>query len=204
MSTVVKPLSTIIEELSSPLRADEVEFAVKRTNQDKTRAMLQPHIQAQSVIRRLNAVCPGQWSVAYYPLDDRRINCTISIWDGVATVSRSGIGAAGAGGSTADPFKTAESDSIKRSARHYGIGLELWDWEEVWVPCTVEYGQTKITAKHEEILIRSSKGRFSQDTSDVQNAWNNFESLAPNEDAPSAATTATSGSAMDKLSKLRK
>lgn len=90
-----------------------------------TRGMIVPYIDARLVAERLNLVCPHLWTAAREPygerIDSGLVVCHLTI-DGL---TRSDVGQ-GQG-------KAGWSDSLKRAAVLFGIGVSLYALRQVWL-----------------------------------------------------------------------
>lgn len=85
----------------------------------------QPYLKAPAIINRLNQVVgPGNWNVDTVPVDVETgaVKVTLTILG----TSMSDYGDPNNVGRTAQAFKEASSDGLKRAARLFGIGLYLW------------------------------------------------------------------------------
>jgi hypothetical protein len=96
------------------------------------------YIEANTVRERLDSVAPGDW--------DLTLELLPPITDGsgvqslafkarlqILGVIREDVGTAETGGGGADPYKSAATDAFKRVAVRFGIGHELYAYEQNWV-----------------------------------------------------------------------
>lgn len=126
----------ILAALAAPFPSSEIKWKPQRTTQDKTRAEAVAYIDARNVSRRLDEVVGWDWAVDYQPILGGPQNVVSVICRlCVMGMTRSGIGSFTMGdGSQADPWKSAESDALKRAAVNFGIGRYLYELGQTWVP----------------------------------------------------------------------
>lgn len=90
------------------------------------------YIDARLVSERLNLVCPHLWQTSFERwgerVDTNLLVCHLTI-DGL---TRSDIGQ----GQGKDVQKAAYSDSLKRAAVHFGIGVSLYAMKAIWLDAT--------------------------------------------------------------------
>lgn len=95
------------------------------------------YIEATTVRERLDAVVPGEWNLTLDPLDSR----TVADDDGVdggyqyafkARLQILGVVREDVG--IGKDWKQASTDAFKRVAVRFGIGHELYSFEQNWVP----------------------------------------------------------------------
>src|SRR6266550_2442895 len=113
--------------LAAPFPDDEVEFLPRATTNG--RALALAHIDARSVMRRLDAVVgPGAWSFDFEVLSPecKKIKGRLTVL-GVTKCD------AGEAGSEDEPLKAAVSDALKRCAVHFGVGRYLYYLPQLWV-----------------------------------------------------------------------
>lgn len=118
-------------QLTDGFKPDEISWRVGSTNNENTRGMALPYIDARTVAERLDAVVgPMGWS-SEYSFEGVRTICTISIWDDERKhwVSKSD----GAGDTDFEAEKGALSDSFKRAGVKWGIGRPLYAMDAPWV-----------------------------------------------------------------------
>lgn len=108
-------LKTALPHLRRPFTAEAVRW--------KTQAgtLVVPYVDARLVIERLNLVVGDMWSPAYRT-DARLMWCDLTI-DGV---TRSDVGSGYEG-------KGLVSDSLKRAAVHFGVGVSLYALKKQWL-----------------------------------------------------------------------
>ena len=113
------------------------------------------YITAVTAMNRLDDVLgPENWSEHTAPTEDASgtylCTLTIRLPDG-ATATRTGVGAAGSSGSTANPAKTAASDAFKRAAVRFGVGRYLYrDGVPRFVTDAMEGGKPALPPKAPE------------------------------------------------------
>jgi len=131
----------IVEKLSAPFAANEIEWRAGSTNKEKTQALALAYINARSVMNRLDDVVGAEnWSDSYQVITGegkRGYICTLSIRLNGEWVGKSD----GADESDFEATKGGLSDAFKRAANKWGIGRYLYNLDAVWVPCQ-EFGRT--------------------------------------------------------------
>src|SRR3954465_9472540 len=108
------------DALAAPFPEDEVEFLPRATSSG--RALALAHIDARSVMRRLDAVVgPDGWSYDFEMLspDGKKVKGKLTVL-GVTKCD------AGEAGTEEEPLKAAVSDALKRCGVHFGIGRYLY------------------------------------------------------------------------------
>lgn len=121
-------LKKVVTELSKPLK---YKWKIQGYNKDKTKAMCVAYIDARDVTHRLNEVCEYGWHREHFMLGT-------DIYSRVGVVLPDGSiqWRADAGESDNDfqKTKTASSDSFKRAAKEFGLGLFLYDLDIINLP----------------------------------------------------------------------
>jgi hypothetical protein len=90
------------------------------------------YIEANTVRERLDMVCPGEWDLTLEMLpqihgsDDSDSVCAFKARLQVLGVIREDVG-------TGRDYKQAATDAFKRAAVRFGIGNELYSYEQNWV-----------------------------------------------------------------------
>lgn len=107
-----------------PFAANAIRWRVVTGN------MLVSYIDARTVIERLNALVPHLWQDRYEPYGGRiesgLLICHLTIGD----LTRSDVGKR----SATEGEKGAHSDSIKRAAVHFGVGVSLYAMARIYHP----------------------------------------------------------------------
>lgn len=90
------------------------------------------YIEAGQVRERLDTVVPGEWSLTIEPLplvatEEAGNEFAFKARLQVLGVVREDVG-------TGKDYKQASTDSFKRAAVRFGIGHELYDMDQLWVP----------------------------------------------------------------------
>lgn len=91
------------------------------------------YVEANTVRERLDSVVPGEWNItldllpspAYTAEEDMTVNFKARLQ--ILGVIRENVG-------TGKDYKSAATDAFKRAAVGFGIGSELYDYEQNWVP----------------------------------------------------------------------
>jgi len=136
-----------LEDLSKPLRADQIDFRVQSINKGGYATIL-AYKDARCDMQRLDDVCgPLLWK-REHSRDNH--NCTVSIWCQQAShwVGKEDTGTE----SQAEAAKGLASDSFKRACFNWGIGRELYDYPNIQIKLneqefTVEGQRVKQTWK---------------------------------------------------------
>lgn len=109
------------------------------TRDGKTMARFVCYIEANTVRTRLDAVVPGEWDLTLELLpalpttdeSDEATACAFKARLQVLGVIREDIG-------VGKDYKQASTDAFKRAAVRFGIGHELYDYDQNWVEVTGE------------------------------------------------------------------
>ncbi|MFT7553566.1 MAG: hypothetical protein ACI9BV_003902 [Rhodothermales bacterium] len=110
--------------LARPFPTEHVQVKVLATNQDKSRGLIVPFINARAVMDRLDQVVgPDGWSDAYDVIAVGVVKCRLTI----SGITKTDVG-------QGDDAKSAFSDSLKRAAVRWGIGRYLYDAVKLWGP----------------------------------------------------------------------
>lgn len=121
-------LKQTITELSKPL---DYKWKLQSYTKDKTKAMCVAYIDARMVIQRLNEVCTYGWHRSHFAIgNDTYCNVGLIMPDGT-TIWRSDVGESE---NDTERAKTSASDSFKRAAVQFGLGLFLYDLEVIKLP----------------------------------------------------------------------
>ncbi len=118
----------IQEGLGAAFPGEEIEFLPRA--QANGRALALAHIDARSVMRRLDAVVgPEGWTFDFevQTPDCKKVKGRLT----VLGVTKSDAGEANA---EDEPLKAAVSDALKRCGVHFGIGRYLYYLAPLWVP----------------------------------------------------------------------
>lgn len=121
-------VSNLLDQLSAPLDASEIDFRVQSIS-PKGWAILLAYKDARVDINRLNKVCGVLGWKREHTRDNR--NCIVSVWDDENKhwVSKEDTGTE----SNTEAEKGLASDSFKRSCFNFGIGIELYDYPLIMV-----------------------------------------------------------------------
>lgn len=118
----------ILQALSAPFSADDLEFLPRATSNGKALAL--PYIDARAVMNRLDLVVgPDGWNFDFDPLatDGKMVRGRLTVL-GVTKCD------AGQAGDEDEPLKSAVSDALKRCAVHFGIARYLYYLPRAWAP----------------------------------------------------------------------
>lgn len=120
----------LFDELCRPFAAEEIDWRIGSTNQDKSKGMALAYMDARAVMDRLDGVCgPGGWQCNYTVHGPLAV-CNI----GVLMPDGSWIWKAdGAGATDVEGEKGMLSDALKRAAVRWGVGRYLYEMKSPWV-----------------------------------------------------------------------
>jgi hypothetical protein len=120
----------LLEALSVPFPADAVSWRAGSVSRDRKRAQALPYAEPRVYEDRLNAVCPGDWSVVFRPWGESKLICELTI-HGV-TRSSTGEYEENARGAVAQGT-AAEAQAFKRACSKFGLGRYLYDIPLSWM-----------------------------------------------------------------------
>ena len=123
-------LSDVQRRLAAPFPAHFVAWKPQAITRDKKRALMVAYVDARTVMDRLDAVVPNDWS---FEIDVIHSSQTPTVKGRLTIlgVTREDIGEAGEG--EAATLKAAASDALKRCAVHFGIARYLYDLPLSWM-----------------------------------------------------------------------
>lgn len=114
----VDTLRDAIPQLRRPFTPEAIRFKVQTVFKGNTGCLVVAYIDARLVSDRLNAVCPDAWSAAYEAVPNTKLMvCRLRCFD----VTRQDVGESPKGLS-----KDLYSDSLKRAAVHFGVGVSVY------------------------------------------------------------------------------
>lgn len=151
---------TIWEKLAAPLTKDEVSWRIDGKPNEKNgrfSARVVAYCDVPAVVRRLDRVAPGRWSFA--------ASLPVETADKDGVVSKAVKGSLTVDGIQREDYgvgpdeKQALTDALKRTARLFGIALELWDMDPVWTEVSDGTKYAKITGDPWGKYKRSEGGR---------------------------------------------
>lgn len=153
----------MFDELCRPFAAEEIEWRIGSTNQDKTKGMALAYMDARAVMDRFDAVCgPDGWQCNYTMSGPVAI-CNI----GVLMPNGQWIWKAdGAGATDVEGEKGMLSDALKRAAVRWGVGRYLYEMDSPWV-AIVQRGKSSFLADgvrkeldkvHEDFCLKAGWG----------------------------------------------
>lgn len=121
-------LKYVVGELSKPI---PYKWKLQGYNKAKTKAMCVAYIDARLVTNKLNEVCTYGWHRQHQVLNND-VYCSVGLVMPDASIQwRSD---AGESDNDFEKTKTAASDSFKRAAKEFGIGLFLYDLDIINLP----------------------------------------------------------------------
>jgi hypothetical protein len=121
----VESLREALPLLRRPFTPEAVKWKVQNVFKDATGAVLVAYIDARLVIERLNLVAAQEWTASYEPVGDSGMWCHLHAFE----VTRTDFGS----GSGFERDKARVSDSLKRAAVHFGIGVSVYALPQVTV-----------------------------------------------------------------------
>lgn len=120
----------LLEKLSEPFPAEVISWRAGSTSRDKKRAQALPYAEPRAYEDRLNAVCPGDWSVLFKPWGESKLICELTLFG----VTRSSTGEFDEDARNAVAQGTvAEAQAFKRACSKFGLGRYLYDIPLTWV-----------------------------------------------------------------------
>ncbi len=126
LSLGTKDWPALIAQLSEPFPTTAIQWRAGSTSRDKKRAQALAYAEPRVYEDRLNALCPGDWAVAFKPWGDSRLICELTIHG----VTRSSTGEASDGFA---PGTSAEAQAFKRACSKFGLGRYLYDLPAPWM-----------------------------------------------------------------------
>lgn len=136
-------MSDLLKALSAPFPANEVEWRVGSTSQDKKKGLALAYLTARHIMDRLDhTIGAANWQDRYEFHGGRTV-CYLSLRIGDEWITK----ADGAGDSDVEAEKGAISDALKRAAVKWGIGRYLYELGNTWVELD-EWKKIKPTEYH--------------------------------------------------------
>lgn len=122
-------MTALLEALSAPFPANEIEWRIGSVTQDKKKGMALAYLTARHVMDRLDqTIGAANWQDRYEFHGGRTV-CYLSLRIGDEWITK----ADGAGDSDVEAEKGAISDALKRAAVKWGIGRYLYELGNTWV-----------------------------------------------------------------------
>lgn len=126
----------LLAQLAEPFPVEAISWRAGSVSRDKKRAQALPYAEPRVYEDRLNALCPGLWSVAFRPWGERII-CELTIGavgpDGaILYATRASTGEPG-DSPAAVAGTAAEAQAFKRACSKFGLGRYLYDVPITWV-----------------------------------------------------------------------
>lgn len=123
----------LLQKLSAPFPANDIEWRIQQLDKTKLKASVLAYITARGVINRFNDVCGlGGWDEAdpkYVEVADSKGKIETGFIRGLKVLTEKGWVTRydGAPCTDIEPLKGGMSDSLKRVAVHFGVGVYLYD-----------------------------------------------------------------------------
>jgi hypothetical protein len=198
----VDSLREAAPHLRRPFSPEAIKFKVQTVFSGASGCLVVAYIDARLAIERLNAVCPGLWRAEYRPLEGTKLAwCDLTV-DGV---TRSDVGE-GQGRTPGQQTKAMVSDSLKRAAVHFGVGVSVYALPQIVLKreqkhvearkgqkgetlVLTEHGHTKLREGYAKWLAEHGEARFGPalDHGDVEGATLDEDVAAPEEFVPTHA-----------------
>lgn len=135
-------MSEIIQKLSKPLTADQIDFRVQQvfSSANGTFALLLAYKNARADMDRLDEVCGLNWK-REHTIINNNLFCKVSILNPETNewITREDVGTA----SLSEASKGEASDSFKRACVNFGIGRELYKYPTIFITMKENEIQTK-------------------------------------------------------------
>jgi hypothetical protein len=136
----------LLERLSEPFPADEIDWKPQALSSDKTRALAVAYVDARTVMQRLDDVLgPGGWQDDYEPLDDGSAICRLRVRVNGEWVVKTDVGSPSDQKDAGDRRKASFSDAIKRAGVKLGIARYLSRLPKTWCDFDPKAGAFKST-----------------------------------------------------------
>ncbi len=120
----------LFDALCMPFAAEEIDWRVGSTTQDKSKGMALAYLDARAVMDRLDAVCGADGWQCNYIVSGPLAVCNM----GLRMPAGEWVWKAdGAGASDIEAEKGMLSDALKRSAVRWGVGRYLYQMDSPWV-----------------------------------------------------------------------
>jgi len=122
-------------KLADPFPTSAIYWRAGTVSRDKKRAQALPYAEPRVYEDRLNALCPGLWSVSFKPWGDNRIICelTLGALASEGTLTWSTRASTGEENEGFAPGTAAEAQAFKRACSKFGLGRYLYDVPIAWV-----------------------------------------------------------------------
>lgn len=143
------------------------------------------YIEANTVRERLDSVVPGEWDLTLTELpalpNEEEPLCSFKARLQILGVIREDVG-------TGKDYKQAATDAFKRAATRFGIGHELYDFDQNWVQVDGDGKYAKPLEDPGEAYARRQSRKGSQGGDDTQAATVK-PNAAPTPAAPARASS---------------
>lgn len=156
MSKTENNAKSPLEILTSPLRADEIEWKVQASKNGKT--LIAPYIDSRAVMNRFDAAFgPFGWQTAL-----REVQGGQGWLAGIGV--RDGTGEwvwkwDGSGPSDIEPVKGGISGAMKRAATQWGVGRELYNYPKVYITGEHRFVPFEVLKRLEGLPVAIAQGR---------------------------------------------
>lgn len=156
MSEAEKKAKGPLEILTSPLRADEIEWKVQASKNGKT--LVAPYIDSRAVMNRFDAAFgPFGWQTTL-----REVQGGGGWLVGIGV--RDGAGEwvwkwDGSGPSEIEPVKGGISGAMKRAATQWGVGRELYNYPKVYITGEHRFVPFEVLKRLQGLPVAIAQGR---------------------------------------------
>nr|ALT05691.1 Rad52_Rad22 family domain containing partial hypothetical protein [Clostridium botulinum]ALT05793.1 Rad52_Rad22 family domain containing partial hypothetical protein [Clostridium botulinum]ALT05903.1 Rad52_Rad22 family domain containing partial hypothetical protein [Clostridium botulinum] len=182
MKEVLNMKKNLIEKLQAPFSSKEINFKIANTNKAKTKGLVVPYVNNSAIQNRLDDVfTPFGWQCSFKDWKNGNAQiCTISIYDEEKNIWISKED--GAENSEFSPIKGGLSDSMKRSARMFGVGRYLAS-EKIF--------------KNSWVDLDEYKNISPNDIERLKNEYNQFLNIKKVASSPTTINNSTSNAVID-------
>lgn len=152
----------MFEELRKPFSKDCLEWrAIRTTEKNGGMGLAYAYITPRAVMDRLDEVFGNDWNLHIQVISDTGSRAVVKATiDYKIYIIREGIGEspilAKDGIITNEPWKSAESDAIKRAAVLFGIGRYLYSLPSLWLPYDIQKGKFTVDC-YDEVFDKNGK-----------------------------------------------
>jgi hypothetical protein len=147
-SLPVDSLREALPLLRRPFTPEAVRFKVQSQLGDAAGALIVAYIDARLVIERLNLVVGSEWYPHYKPVDGTKLMwCQLSLF---GSAPRADVGESSEGMS-----KDLVSDSLKRAAVHFGVGVSIYALPQITLWAGSKHLEVRAKPKRHLVLTEA-------------------------------------------------
>lgn len=140
--------------IAAPINPSDIQWRADGKAVNRNGSFIQryvPFISAQVVQRRLDSVVQGEWDVTISELPPVNGQFAVKARVQILGVIREDIG-------QGTDWKGAASDAFKRAAMRFGVGAELYDFDQNWVRVDGQGNYAKPLEDPTEAYLRRQSG----------------------------------------------